>query len=121
MNTLSLIKKQIEKAAALHDAQIAMTSYRGVKYECQQGAEEVRALAAESVLQSNINTESSARLAGDAGLQSQIDTLSGTQTTDKSALEVSIANETARATAAEAAERCFEKPARQARTGESTP
>ena len=33
MNTLSLIKKQINKAAALHDAQIAMTSYRGVKFE----------------------------------------------------------------------------------------
>ena len=46
MNTLTLIKKQIEKAAALHDAQIAMTSYRGVKYECQQGAEEVTALSA---------------------------------------------------------------------------
>ena len=41
MNTLNLIKKQIEKAAALHDAQIAMTSYRGVKYECKQGSEEV--------------------------------------------------------------------------------
>ena len=41
MNTLTLIKKQIEKAAALHDAQIAMTSYRGVKYECKQGADEV--------------------------------------------------------------------------------
>ena len=41
MNTLTLIKKQIEKAAALHDAQIAMTTYRGVKYECQQGADEV--------------------------------------------------------------------------------
>ena len=40
MNTLNLIKKQIEKAAALHDAQIAMTSYRGVKYECKQGGEE---------------------------------------------------------------------------------
>ena len=39
MNTLTLIKKQIEKAARLHDAQIAMTSYRGVKYECQQGGE----------------------------------------------------------------------------------
>ena len=37
MNTLNLIKKQIDKAAALHDAQIAMTSYRGVKYECKQG------------------------------------------------------------------------------------
>ena len=41
MNTLTIIKKQIEKAAALHDAQIAMTSYRGVKYECKQGADEV--------------------------------------------------------------------------------
>ena len=38
MNTLTLIKKQIEKAAALHDAQIAMTTYRGVKFECKQGA-----------------------------------------------------------------------------------
>ena len=37
MNTLTIIKKQIQKAAALHDAQIAMTTYRGVKYECQQG------------------------------------------------------------------------------------
>jgi len=40
-NTLTLIKKQIQKANALHDAQIAMTSYRGVKYECKQGAEEI--------------------------------------------------------------------------------
>ena len=41
MNTLSLIKKQIEKAAALHDAQIANTAYRGVKHECKQGGEEI--------------------------------------------------------------------------------
>ena len=41
MNTLTLIKRQIQKAAALHDAQIAMTSYRGVKYECKQGGDEV--------------------------------------------------------------------------------
>ena len=40
MNTLNLIKKQIEKAAALHDSQIAMTSYRGVKCEVHQQAEE---------------------------------------------------------------------------------
>ena len=72
-----------------------------LRAQTAEGAEEVRALAAESVLQSNINTESSARLAGDAGLQSQIDTLSGTQTSDKSGLEVSIAAETARATGAE--------------------
>ena len=38
MNTLNLIKKQIEKASALHDAQIAMTAYRGVKFEGKQGA-----------------------------------------------------------------------------------
>ena len=30
MNTLNLIKKQIDKAAALHDAQINVTKYRGV-------------------------------------------------------------------------------------------
>ena len=42
MNTLQLIKKQIDKASALHDAQIAMTSYRGVKFECKHGiADEV--------------------------------------------------------------------------------
>ena len=33
MNTLNLIKKQIQKAAALHDAQITHTSYRGVEYD----------------------------------------------------------------------------------------
>jgi len=32
MNTLNIIKKQIEKASALHDAQINHTSYRGVEY-----------------------------------------------------------------------------------------
>ena len=32
MNTLTLIKKQIQKAAALHDAQITATAYRGVEY-----------------------------------------------------------------------------------------
>ena len=41
MNTLNLIKKQIEKAAALHDAQIANTAYRGVKYNCKQDGQEV--------------------------------------------------------------------------------
>ena len=42
MNTLTLIKKQIQKAAALHDAQITHTSYRGVKFECNHGvADEV--------------------------------------------------------------------------------
>ena len=33
MNTLTLIKKQIEKVSALHDAQISHTAYRGVVYE----------------------------------------------------------------------------------------
>lgn len=32
MNTLLMIKKQIEKQSALHDAQIAHTAYRGVEY-----------------------------------------------------------------------------------------
>ena len=32
MNTLNLIKKQIQKASALHDAQISHTTYRGVEY-----------------------------------------------------------------------------------------
>jgi hypothetical protein len=41
MNTLNMIRKQIEKASALHDAQIAMTAYRGVEYECKQSSEEV--------------------------------------------------------------------------------
>jgi len=33
MNTLNLIRKQIQKASALHDAQILHTSYRGVEYK----------------------------------------------------------------------------------------
>ena len=32
MNTLALIKQQINKAAALHNAQILHTAYRGVEY-----------------------------------------------------------------------------------------
>ena len=40
MNTLTLIKNQIEKAARLHDAQIHHTAYRGVEYECKQNTEE---------------------------------------------------------------------------------
>ena len=41
MNTLTLIKKQIEKAARLHDAQLMHTTYRGVTYKCKQEGEEV--------------------------------------------------------------------------------
>ena len=33
MNTLNQIKKQIQKAARLHDAQIHHTTYRGVAYD----------------------------------------------------------------------------------------
>lgn len=33
MNTLNLIRKQIQKASALHDAQILHASYRGVEYK----------------------------------------------------------------------------------------
>ena len=40
MNTLTLIKKQIDKAAALHDAQINVTKYRGVDCQVHQAPEE---------------------------------------------------------------------------------
>jgi hypothetical protein len=40
MNTLDIIKKQINKASALHDAQITHTAYRGVKYELCDKTEE---------------------------------------------------------------------------------
>ena len=40
MNTLTIIKKQIEKQAALHDAQITHTAYRGVKCEVRQAGKE---------------------------------------------------------------------------------
>ena len=33
MNTLTIIKRQIEKKARLHDAQIHITKYRGVDYD----------------------------------------------------------------------------------------
>ena len=38
MNTLQLIRKQITKASALHDAQISHTAYRGVEYnvKCEE-------------------------------------------------------------------------------------
>jgi hypothetical protein len=40
MNTLNLIKKQIDKAAALHDAQIHVTKYRGVDCKVHEAVEE---------------------------------------------------------------------------------
>ena len=40
MNTLNLIKKQINKAAALHDAQITLTKYRGVECQVHQPGDE---------------------------------------------------------------------------------
>ena len=39
MNTLNIIKKQIKKAAAVHDAQITLTRYRGVDCKVHQGGE----------------------------------------------------------------------------------
>ena len=36
MNTLNLIKKQINKAAAIHDAQIHIARYRGVDCKVHQ-------------------------------------------------------------------------------------
>ena len=41
MNTLNIIKKQIEKASAQHDAQIALTRYSGLDSKVHQGGEEV--------------------------------------------------------------------------------
>ena len=35
MNTLNSHQKADRQGSTLHDAQITMTSYRGVKYECQ--------------------------------------------------------------------------------------
>ena len=40
MNTLLMIKKQIDKASALHDAQISHTAYRGVKCEVRKASKE---------------------------------------------------------------------------------
>ena len=37
MNTLNIIKKQIEKASATHDAQIHLTRYRGIDCAVHQG------------------------------------------------------------------------------------
>ena len=42
MNTLNLIKKQINKAAALHDSQILHTAYRGVEYDVNCATHEDR-------------------------------------------------------------------------------
>ena len=41
MNTLNLIRKQIQKASAQHDAQINLTRYRGVAVQVHQPGEEV--------------------------------------------------------------------------------
>ena len=41
MNTLNIIKKQIEKASANHDAQIHVTRYRGTDCKVHQGGEQV--------------------------------------------------------------------------------
>ena len=41
MNTLNMIRKQIQKASALHDAQIKHTAYRGVSVKVHQAGEPV--------------------------------------------------------------------------------
>ena len=50
MNTLNIIKKQIEKAAAQHDAQIAITRYRGTDSKVHQGGESVHGTSAIAVV-----------------------------------------------------------------------
>ncbi len=40
MNTLNMIKKQIEKASAKHNAQITLTRYRGQDCEVHVGGSE---------------------------------------------------------------------------------
>jgi len=41
MNTLNIIKKQIEKASAKHDAQIHLTRYRGHDCKVHQSRQEM--------------------------------------------------------------------------------
>ena len=50
MNTLTIIKKQINKAAALHDAQITLTKYRGVDCEVRKAAQESHGTSATVVV-----------------------------------------------------------------------
>ena len=50
MNTLQIIKKQINKASAVHDAQITHTAYRGVKCEVHQPVKSLTALSAIAVV-----------------------------------------------------------------------
>ena len=92
--TATTVVSAINEVHSELDAEVARAT-------AAEGAETTRATDAEAVLQSNINTESSARIAGDANLQSQVDVLSATQVADKSGLEVSIAAEVSRATLAE--------------------
>ena len=40
MNTLQLIKEQINKQSAVHDAQITLTKYRGVDCEVRKAVQE---------------------------------------------------------------------------------
>ena len=49
MNTLTIIKKQIDKAAALHDAQINITKYRGVIVQFIRQVRKLTALSAIAV------------------------------------------------------------------------
>jgi len=40
MNTLQIIKEQINKQSAIHDARITLTKYRGVKCEVNKNGKE---------------------------------------------------------------------------------
>lgn len=42
MNTLNIIRKQIAKASAIHDAQILHTAYRGVAVAVHQSGSPVK-------------------------------------------------------------------------------
>ena len=64
-------------------------------------AEEARALAAEGVLQTNINTEEAARIAADSTLQGNIDSETSRAQIAETAISADLVTETNRATTAE--------------------
>ena len=66
MNTLNLIKNQIEKAAALHDAQINITKYRGV--DCVKFIREVRKLTAPSAIVVALTSSETREITGIVGI-----------------------------------------------------
>ena len=40
MNTLSMIKNQINRAQKLHEARLSVVTYRGVNYKCESSSNE---------------------------------------------------------------------------------